>query len=72
MPTWLLPLAKFFTALMGFVKDALLIKAGKDMQVKADNQKVLEIKNEQLESAANAITSDDDLLARLRNPKDGL
>lgn len=72
MPLWLAPVARFFATLLGFVKDALLIKAGKDMQIKADTQKVVEIQNEQLKAALALPVNRDDLIRRLRDPKDGL
>lgn len=73
MPNWLIPIARFFTVLIGFVKDALLVKTGKDLQIKEDSKKALEIKNEQLKTAANDTPTDrDDLIRRLRDPKDGL
>lgn len=73
MPNWLFSIAKLFTILINFVKDAWLIKTGKDLQVGADSKRALEIKNEQLQTAANDTPTDrDDLIRRLRDPKDGL
>ena len=67
--TMLKALLSLLSAIAGWFKDKQLIDAGKAQQRAEDQQKTIEVKNEQAKIAVDRPVDRDDLVKRLRDPK---